>query len=301
MDLSLSSIRLKSSSMNQQELFDDSDSDKDVTRNIFDQLIADSKLYKNSRSYRELLDFVAKLRNVAPFNAMLLQIQKPGITYVASAHDWKEKFNRQPKEDARPLLILWPFAPVVTVYDFQDTEGDELPEDVFSFPSSGAITKDDIQSCAELLRKMGIEISWVDHGDAKAGSIRVTKPAKNKNDRTHYLIKVNRNHFAPTQFATIAHELAHLYLGHLGRDQKLCIPERRSLPHSDREIESESVAYLLCARKGIDSKAAKYLSNFITREFQTDNLDLHQIMKAAGKIEHALNLIEHTQFERPRK
>ena len=34
------------------------------------------------------------------------------------------------KEGVRPLLILWPFAPVTLVYDVDDTEGDELPADV---------------------------------------------------------------------------------------------------------------------------------------------------------------------------
>ena len=64
----------------------------------------------------------------APFNAMLLQVQKPGLTYAASAADWRLRFGRKPKEGARPLLILWPFAPVALVYDVMDTEGEDLPD-----------------------------------------------------------------------------------------------------------------------------------------------------------------------------
>jgi hypothetical protein len=107
-----------------QDLFGD-----DATRSLLDQLLEDSRLYRTSKDYKDLLDFVVRLRNFAPFNAMLLQVQKPGLSYAASARDWRERFGRHPKEGARPLLILWPFGPVALVYDVQDTEGKPLPED----------------------------------------------------------------------------------------------------------------------------------------------------------------------------
>lgn len=52
------------------------------TRALLDTLLADSRLYQTSKGYKELLDFVVRLRNFAPFNAMLLQVQKPGLTYA---------------------------------------------------------------------------------------------------------------------------------------------------------------------------------------------------------------------------
>jgi rhodanese-related sulfurtransferase len=79
---------------------------------LLDQLLADSRLYRTGKDYRALLDFVIRLRNFAPFNAMLLQVQKPGLMYAASRLDWLERFNRTVKDGARPLLILWPFGPV---------------------------------------------------------------------------------------------------------------------------------------------------------------------------------------------
>jgi hypothetical protein len=96
------------------------------TRSLLDQLFEDSRLYTQSKDYKELLDFVVRLRNFAPFNAMLLQVQKPGLSYAASARDWRERFGRSPKEGVRPLLILWPFGPVALVYDVLDTVGKEL-------------------------------------------------------------------------------------------------------------------------------------------------------------------------------
>ena len=58
-----------------------------VARSLLDQLLDDSRLYKSGADYKQLLDFVVRLRNFAPFNAMLLQIQKPGLMYAASARD----------------------------------------------------------------------------------------------------------------------------------------------------------------------------------------------------------------------
>ena len=55
----------------------------EAARALLDQLLADSRLYRTGKDYRALLDFVIRLRNFAPFNAMLLQVQKPGLMYAA--------------------------------------------------------------------------------------------------------------------------------------------------------------------------------------------------------------------------
>ena len=112
--------------------------DDAAARSLLDQLLEDSRLYTTSQDYMELLEFTQRLRNFAPFNAMLLHLQKPGLLYAASASDWLTRFGRKPKENARPLLILWPFGPVALVYDSMDTEGKDLPEDVASFFAHGA-------------------------------------------------------------------------------------------------------------------------------------------------------------------
>jgi hypothetical protein len=119
--------------------------DPDTARALLDQLFENSRLYTRSSDFMALLDFVIKLRNFAPFNAMLLQVQKPGLSYAASADDWAERFGRYPKPGARPLLIMWPFCPVALVYDVLDTEGRALPEDVSFFVARGDMTLDRIR------------------------------------------------------------------------------------------------------------------------------------------------------------
>lgn len=84
----------------QQDLFE-----TETARSLLDQLLADSRLYTQGTDYKELLNFVVRLRNFAPFNAMLSQVQKLGLSYAASIRDWRERFGRMPKEGARPPTI----------------------------------------------------------------------------------------------------------------------------------------------------------------------------------------------------
>lgn len=266
-------------------------------RSLLDQLLTESRLYRQSKDYKALLDFVVRLRNFAPFNAMLLQVQKPGLTYAASAHDWWTRFGRKPTEDARPLLILWPFGPVALVYDVQDTEGDPLPEDVHSFFARGAITDSEMRRFMPLLERKHIGCSFIDYGDQRAGSIRMNGRIKLEDkDVKTYLLKINKNHCVAVQFATLTHELGHLFLGHLGSDNTLGVPKRVSLDHDGRELEAESVSFLVCARNGVKSKAETYLTDFVSKNTTVDHLDLYHVMRAAGQLESLLQLTSHTSY-----
>ena len=282
--------------MNQSNLFE-----TQAARSLLDQLIEDSRLYRQGKDFRALLDFVIRLRNFAPFNAMLLQVQKPGLNYAASARDWRERFGRTIKPGARPLLILWPFGPVALVYDQMDTEGEPLPEGVSAFAAHGALDRLALEGFALMLAKKYVKWNKIDAGDLRAGSIEVVLRAKKINDPSSYRMNVNQNHDANVQFATVAHELAHLFLGHLGADKWLSVPLRPSLQQERRELEAESVAFIVCARNGVVSKSESYLSAYVNADTTVDQLDLYQIMRAAGQVEAVLGLTAHTKYDRPRK
>lgn len=269
--------------------------EENAVRSMLDELLTDSRLYTQSKDYKALLDFVVRLRAFAPFNAMLLHLQKPGLSYAASAYDWRDRFGRTIKEGARPLLILWPFGPVALVYDVQDTEGAELPEDVASFTARGPIDAEQLKRMRALMDRKNIQSVEVDTGDAKAGSIRVVGRAGTDNEATMYRIQINRNHPPAVQFATLTHELAHLFLGHLGPNRRLKVPERLVRgPHE--EIEAESVSYLVCKRNGVESKPHTYLANFVEANSTIERLDIYPIMRAAGQVEALLGLSAHTRF-----
>jgi hypothetical protein len=286
------------SSANQWSLgFEEEADEVESTRALLDQLFIDSRLYTQSKDYKDLLDFVVRLPNFAPFNAMLLQIQKPGMHFAASAHDWQTLFGRKPMAGARPLLILWPFGPVALVYDELDTIGKELPRDVRSFYAQGPINQERIESFRSLMEGHCIHSRTIDAGDLRAGSIRLLGRPENAKDFSHYEMSINRNHSAAVQFVTIAHELAHLFLGHLGQDSRLRIPDRRGLTHQQDELEAESVAYVVSERNGVKSASETYLANFVKESATVPNLDAYQVMRAAGQVETTLNLGRRSKFQ----
>lgn len=268
-------------------------------RGLLDQLLIDSQLYKTSKEFKELLKFIAQMRNMAPFNAMLLQVQKPGLNYAASTYDWTSRFNRTIKDKDRPLLIMWPFGPVALVYDFLDTEGDdeELPKDAFSYYAKGEIDEERLLAFTKILKSKQIHQKYYDQGDGDAGYIRRRSIEEDKKKYSIYELGMNRNHSDAMKFVTLAHELGHLYLGHLGKDSKLGIPERSGIKHRMSEVEAESVAYIVCERNGITCRSQKYLNAYVEKDETTENLDLYSITRAAGHIERLLGLSRSTKWK----
>ncbi len=152
--------------------------------------------------------------------------------------------------------------------------------------------------------KKGVEWASFDGGDGSAGSIESKpEPGDDPNAKRRYLMRINRNHSPAVQFVTLAHELGHLCLGHLGRDRALKIPGRSGVPHTQREIEAESVAYIVCHRQNITPKSQTYLSEFVNAKTGTDDalggMDFYQVMRAAGQVETLLGLVNHVRFTRP--
>lgn len=269
------------------------------TRTLLDQLLADSRLYKSSRDYKELLDFVVRMPNFSPFNAMLLQLQKPGLALAASTRDWREKFGRSPKLGARPLLILWPFGPVTTVYDSVDTEGNPLPKDAASFLATGEVDEVKLARAIALLEKKGITCRLVDAGDRSGGSIRRVRGPAKKSGPSAYEIHINRNHSLAVRFVTLAHEVAHLCLGHLGADAYLGTRPRSELDAKTRELEAESIAFTVSHRNGVESRSHPYLSQMVQSDTTVEDLDLFQVMRAAGQVESLMGLTAHTRYDKP--
>jgi len=270
-------------------------------RALLSQLLNDSKLYTSGKEFKELLEFINRLPNFAPFNAMLLQIQKKGLRFAASESDWKTKFNRTINEGARPLIILWPFAPVALVYDVDDTEGDKLPENIAkAFKATGEMPASKFNVFTKLLARKGIELKLIEYGEAHAGHIAkpiaINLQSTDVKQKPDYQIRINEVHEPKVQFATLTHELAHLFLGHLGMDKFLSIPDRQNLDHSTEELEAESVCYIVCHRNGVKPDSEAYLSSFVSDNMSVDKLDLYALLKAAGQIETILGLTVHTSF-----
>lgn len=261
--------------------------DNQPERTLIDQLIAATKLYNSGEAIKELFAFTIKLREFAPFNAMLLHIQKPGLTHAATAQDWHKRFGRVPKKGARPLLILRTKGPVDFVFDILDTEGRDVPVDAFAFPTFGNLTDNRFTEFMRSVKKERIDIVTLDAGDGQAGWIRLLAASKAKTGKNLYQLAYNRNHDAATRFVTVAHELAHLYLGHLGLDAGRRVPDRRDTPHALMEVEAEMAAYLVAMRNGLKPRSETYLANY---KGAFEDLNLYAVTRAANAVETAMGI-----------
>jgi antirestriction protein ArdC len=96
----------------------------------------------------------------------------------------------------------------------------------------------------------------------------------------------------PTErFITIAHELGHIFLGHLGEcasgkgnDDESGWLSRRSLGKNEKEIEAEAVAYLVASRAGVVPASAQYIKSYASRSDMT-KVDLELVVRSAARIE----------------
>jgi hypothetical protein len=81
--------------------------------------------------------------------------------------------------------------------------------------------------------------------------------------------------------------MAHIYLGHCGGDAKRGVKAYRPADLALREVEAETVAYLVAKRTGLSPRSESYLDHY---QGAFDRLDLHRIMKAASAVEKQLDL-----------
>jgi len=100
---------------------------------------------------------------------------------------------------------------------------------------------------------------------------------------------VNRKHCREEKFATIAHELGHLFCGHLGKPLMDLWPDRSSCDLQVREFEAESVSWLVCARAGIYTPSEKYLSGYLYKHDEIPRISLESVLRAAGWIEKMMS------------
>ena len=285
-------------------------SDDDSKVKALDELFLQVGVYRSSVDYKALLDAIRRFHKIAPYNAMLVSIQKPGSVFVASAAQWKKDFGRRIKPDARPLVILQPFGPVSFVFELGDTDGEQFPKELEQpFKTKGKLPPYVMENLVSSLPRSGIACYEADHGTASAGSIeRLAKamwqelPAARQKGKqlvlaepirviVYYAMLVNKNLDMGAKFATILHELAHIYCGHQGTPLKKwkLWPNRPGLDKGVKEFEAESVAWLVCERYGVDNPSEKYLSGYLTANNEIPNISLETVLKATNTIETMLH------------
>ncbi|AWB83519.1 ImmA/IrrE family metallo-endopeptidase [Corynebacterium liangguodongii] len=239
-----------------------------------------------TRSYMTLLESVAKpTRTLSPFNSMLVQLQRPGAHHALSRTEW-EKYARRPRHATPAIMILKPFGPVEPVFEFSDTEPIPGREDEaidltppFELVKASADPAPYVNKLLDHACHIGIDPVASHLGDALAGDarrinrgVKVVHRQRNEHHFTlRFLVRYNQRHSPAAQFQTLAHEYAHVLLGHLGpldsdapdNEWNAETRSRTHLPRAIAELEAESVAYLVCMTHGVDGNSAAYLRGYV--------------------------------------
>jgi hypothetical protein len=283
------------------------DWDAQSTKRVLDELFCFARQYRSSKAYKGLLEFVAQFRSYSPFNAMLVRTQLAGATFVAPAHRWSRLYGRKIKVNSRPLVILQPMGPVMFVFDVSDTDAGPnakpLPPEVEKpFEVRRGHVHGELDRTIENAKRDGVRIQPRKEGSQSGGSIRPAdgrrlpllvfeggKDGDGNPKRTEvpvrYDILFNEAAGKEARYATLAHELAHLYCGHLGTPNAQWWPDRRGLDKQAEEFEAESVAYLVCGRLGIENPSEQYLAGYYGTNGEVPNISIDLVMKSAGLIE----------------
>jgi hypothetical protein len=285
-----------------------------------DQLFHQIRTYKETNNFYQILKSVASLRNLSAFNAALIHLQKPGTIYAATPTRWKNDFNRYVKSNARPLIILNPFGPVELIYEYNDTEGDPLPEEIINpFKCRSEVSWNMFDNLIYGAGLEGIEVSFRDGGTGWGGHIQVSyipkiinilietkeedvKVKKEEPILSYTSIVLNQNQDLSVQFTSLLHELGHYYCGHLKFPEKIIHPSRkdetlakffpvyRKLPTEIEEFEAETVCWLVCQRFKIENESSvKYIHNYMkNNQYIPENISFEAVLKAVNQIEGIL-------------
>jgi len=246
-----------------------------------DDLFRRSAKHRGSAAFREMIEFTAKFRDYAPFNNLLVRLQNPSCSFYATERDWQRRFGRNVKEDSRPMLILAPMHPVMCVYDLDSTEGPPVPEQLQDFASaSGELQPNSLERLIANANRDRIKVDF-----RKLSSTLAGFATSNVQGNWKMRVVVHESLDGASRFATLCHELAHIYLGHLGGDGDGWWPSRINLTHGSIEIEAEATAYIVSIRVGLKPTSDQYLSGHLKSGEVPKSVSLEMVGKVAGRLE----------------
>ncbi len=219
----------------------------------------------DSEAWRRWLDTLAKFHDYSLNNSVLIAMQMPEATRVASYRSWKRDFGRHVRRGERGIEVLVPMVvkrkeadseevpqddgetaerrklvgfKVGHVFDVSQTEGEPLPE-IASQVSADVPDFDSLMEAIKAVSSYPIEV--VDGLPPETNGLF---------SRRLGYIAVRKGMPEGQTVKTALHELAHSVM-HDGPTEEL--PDR-----SMREVQAESVAYAVSAALGLDTSGYSF-------------------------------------------
>lgn len=263
---------------------------------------------QSSEAYRHYLDVMSRFHHYSMSNCVLIAMQKPDASRVAGYTAWEKNFQRHVKRGEKGIKIIAP-APysvskqhakmdphtgkavldqdgkpetevvnvtvqnfkVTTVFDVKQTEGKELPELVHEL-------KANVESYPKFMSAIWkfspVPIEFSDMPDTAA---------KGYYDQLEKKIVIRNGMSESQTMKTAIHELSHALL----HDKDTGSEKDQVTGRSVKEVEAESVAYVVCQYFGIDTSdySFAYVAGWSKDQELSDlKASLNTIQKTAGKI-----------------
>lgn len=291
-----------------------SPTEQNRARKSIDYMLDLAFRYGGVSSVAGLLDQVAALRPYKPFNALLVLLQRPHASFLLPPQEWVEKFGRGIVPGEQPIVLLQPRGPVMFLFDVSQTEPlddtEALPLDIGNPYAMTDVQDADLALhwITENAKLDGVRVSPARHRLRSAGCIGPSRNAvtqrvvaKKRPVRVELAVPVRfdtllNNAYSPTeQLATLAHELGHLYCGHLGGTTEDWWPDRPGLGRPTQEYEAEAVARIVFRRLDPSAELPPHLDQYFSPGQPLPTGGLEQILTAAGRV------IEMSQGFAPRR
>jgi antirestriction protein ArdC len=244
---------------------------------------------QTSEGWKSWLSIQSRLHNYSWNNTILILSQCPNATAVMGYQQWKH-LGRQVRKGQKSIRILAPcfkkiendkgekekklmYFRVVAIFDISQTDGPEIPK-------AGEIEGTD-NGLFEQLKA---------YSETNGVSVEVEEISTTANgyyDRKENRIAIKAGMPDAQSARVLAHEIAHSML-HADSDDA----ER-----GDKELEAESVAFIICSHFGIETKdySFPYVSSW------TGAKGLEKLKRSAGRITKAaskiIEAIENTEMK----
>ena len=252
----------------------DARTEKQKVKEITDRLEEGLKELFEREKYKSYLNTMSKFHNYSANNIQLIEMQCPDATYVAGYKAWQRNFERHVNKGERGIRILAP-APykikeeqekidpvtnepvldrdgmpvmeeveikipafrVVTVFDYSQTDGKELPGLGVNELHGDVERYQDFMEALERVSPVPIRYEEME-GDRKGYFIDLSRP-----------IAIKEGMSEAQTAKTGVHEVAHAKLHAREIEHETGFDKDRET----KEVEAESVAYTVCQHFGIDT------------------------------------------------
>ena len=239
-------------------------------------------------NFKNYLDTISKFHNYSINNCMLIAWQCPEATLVAGCGDWNKKFKRFVNKGEKAIKILAPIQfkrtvekvdengekteeevtyttyKLVPVFDVSQTHGEELPQICKTLT-------DTVEDYESLMNKI-ISVARV-----PVGFENITDGSHGYYHTVEKRIAIKDGMPQAQTIKTLIHEIAHSIL----HSDAFC-----DIPRAIKEVQAESVAYLVCSQLGIHTE--NYSFEYVASWAQQDMKALTNQMDIVRKTADAL-------------